>query len=602
MRIAYKNIVDDASAITAYSELSSYPVENVQDQRLSTRWISDSTTSQNIVLTFPTFPEYPDNPSGTTYFQGAWATIDSWSLSNAVAGAPTVSGGVLTADMTRSGGSASILARNVSFAASSYKTWKVKIRGTINAIRPKYNNGTEYGITGTSIPVTPSWAIVDIPIAGDANWTGTINRIQFNCDSDGTFEIDWIYVGDGTYSTQLTDLSGNGNHGTVYGATPKADGSLSFNGVNDYVQTSPVPNITESGYSISFWAKAPTGQGDYKPIIAGGDGTYASWTVLTFQEKFYLQLKNNSNASQDYATYAMAFEQNTFNHYMFVVTGSGGNWSVSSYKNGVLVGTQIRTFTMNSVTPFVRMGLNVNGSVYFNNTIRSPRIYNRALSEQEITSLYSEKPFASEYLGLVGDWTLDKPYKVNTAAVLGHNIKSGTVVSVQANNSDEWSDPPFSTTFSYIASDATILKYLSSTYNYKYWRFTFSGQGDIEVGRLWLGEYLQINPASSLDFSVIKKTDDTVVYGKGRQKYASIGNKWRRIELRFPRSDANMVTAIERMYDEVGRHSSFIFTNFDSLREYPLVEPLYGSFTDDVQFSHTNRMKYTYDLAIEEDL
>lgn len=330
----------------------------------------------------PGLPKWPDNPSGTTYFQDAWATTDSWSLSNAVAGAPTVSNGVLTADMTRSGGGASILARNVSFSASSYKTWKVRIRGTITNIRPKYNNGTEYDITGTSIPVTSSWAIVDIPIAGDANWTGTINRIQFNSDSDGTFEIDWLYIGDGTYSTKLPDLSGNGNHGTVYGATPDADGSLSFDGVNDYVTTQVGSYFgLDKIVTFSAWVR----------ILSSEAIQFISYPDGANNNRFYLQVVNATSiffVANSGTTITIPLNTNELAHIVTIRDNIAG--TMTAYKNGVFIETKSTTKpTSVGATPLFIGDLN-GSSAFCNCIIRSPRIYNRALSEQEIWDLYAQ--------------------------------------------------------------------------------------------------------------------------------------------------------------------------------------------------------------------
>ena len=519
MRIAYKNIVDEASAITAYSELSSYPVENVQDQRLSNRWISDSTTSQNVVLTFPTFPEFPDNATQTSYIQTAWSTVDSWAATRATLSVTNYTG-ILTVTAT-SNTSAYITRSGLTITAGS--TITVRARSQLSSTLTILNSA---GSTlATLIGLTSTFSM----LTGTTATAATQLNVYSNNSTTGiALEIDKIYTGTGLYTSVLTDYSGNGNHGTVYGATPGADGSLSFDKTNDYVRNTTIPP-PPTNYSMSVWFKATVNVTDTQRIFAistdkGLTGFFISGSQLRADSR-------NSASGQIAATITPVISANVEYHAVLVRDGS----NIRLYLNGVLGGSNTGADAVFSSVSYVDIGA-AGLSTYFGGTIRSPRIYNRALGAQEIKSLYDEEAFASEYLGLVGDWTLDKNYRVNTAAILGHNLHSGTTVSVQANNSDEWSDPPFSTTFSFIASDATILKYLSSTYNYKYWRFTFSGQGDIEVGRLWLGEYLQINPASSLDFSVSKKTDDTVVYGKGRQKYASIGNKWRRIELRDRKS------------------------------------------------------------------
>jgi hypothetical protein len=204
-------------------------------------------------------------------------------------------------------------------------------------------------------------------------------------------------------------------------------------------------------------------------------------------------------------------------------------------------------------------------------------------------------------MGLDAWWKLDKAYHVNTAAILGHNIKSGTTVKIQANNSDEWSAPDIDETFTYVADERPILKFLDAIKVYKYWRFTFTGQASVEAGRLWLGEYLQITPSSLLDFRVTKRRSDLVIYGRDRQKFANPGVGWRKFELSFPKTETTMIHKIETMYDAVGTHTSFIFCNFDTTREWPLIEPCYSSLEGDLEFAHNARQKYSYRLIIEED-
>jgi hypothetical protein len=286
-------------------------------------------------------------------------------------------------------------------------------------------------------------------------------------------------------------------------------------------------------------------------------------------------------------------------HFAFAYTNA--DKTIRVYKNGALVNTVVLANQMVLGTHQFYTHAYSLANKSWNGTIDDPRIYNRALSQAEITSLYNNEPFASEMLGLVGWWKLDKDYHVNTAAILGHNIKSGTTVKIQANNSDVWDDPELSETFTYVASDATILRFLDEVKVYKYWRFSFAGQASVEAGRLWLGEYMTINPASLLDFTVTKKRSDVVIYGRDRQKFANPGVGWRRFSLKFPASDKAMIYKVEQMYDAVGQHTSFIFCNFDTSREWPLVEPVYCSFDNDLDFTHTQRQKYSYTLNIEED-
>jgi hypothetical protein len=190
-------------------------------------------------------------------------------------------------------------------------------------------------------------------------------------------------------------------------------------------------------------------------------------------------------------------------------------------------------------------------------------------------------------------------YSITTAAILGHNIVSGTTVYIQAHTSNSWGSPSFSTALTVIENGA-ILKFITAQ-EYQYWRFLIN-QGDLEIGRVWLGDHIDISPSSLLDFTVEKKRNDTVTYTPYRQKFASEGIGWRKIVLNYPPTNTSTLSLINTMFDTAGNHTSIIFCNFDTVRDFELVEPLYCSINGDVSFKHTKNQKYSYTLELEEDL
>jgi hypothetical protein len=191
-------------------------------------------------------------------------------------------------------------------------------------------------------------------------------------------------------------------------------------------------------------------------------------------------------------------------------------------------------------------------------------------------------------------------------AIMAHNIVSSGTITVNGNDDIAsgltWVISGQSSTQTLTYNADMILSFVSPIAN-RYWKFAFTGQtaGSLEIGRLWIGDYISVSPTSLDDFTVSLKSDDTVVYGKCRQKYASIGCYWRQFSMSFPKTNPTMISAIQTLYETVGKHSSFIFANFDSLRSYPLVEPCYVSIVEDIGFNHKSRQFYTYSLTLEED-
>ena len=224
-------------------------------------------------------------------------------------------------------------------------------------------------------------------------------------------------------------------------------------------------------------------------------------------------------------------------------------------------------------------------------------------------------------------------YKINTIALLGHNLDSSATISVAFNYINDWTNPPVTHTLSY--NNGIILKFIDTpvyvgtteienandfltTENddylttetgdfiirqdkYAFAKVSITNTNTIQLGRIWMGDYLQITPSSLLDFKVTKKRSDINIYGKDRQKISIPGVSWRRIELSFPVTSNDMINNVYTMYKTVANNKSIIFCNFDTIRGYPLVEPLYCSIDGSITFTHNESMKFTYSLNLEED-
>jgi len=151
-------------------------------------------------------------------------------------------------------------------------------------------------------------------------------------------------------------------------------------------------------------------------------------------------------------------------------------------------------------------------------------------------------------------------------------------------------------------SGGTLLVY----YNYIYHRFVISDatnpDGIITLGRAWVGDYITVSPSSLLDFKVTYKNSDVNIYGIHRTKFSVPGVVWRKFDMNFPPTDNAMIETIGALIDQVGLHTSFIFCNFDSVRDYQIVEPCYVSISGDIGFSHDGLDRFKWSLNLEEEL
>jgi hypothetical protein len=200
-------------------------------------------------------------------------------------------------------------------------------------------------------------------------------------------------------------------------------------------------------------------------------------------------------------------------------------------------------------------------------------------------------------------------FDLETVAILGHNLSPEADIKAEFNDWNEWNytDGSGSSIIQESLSwdDETIMKFFTSRVKRQYVRFTINDpnndDGVLKIGRIWAGEYLDVDPSSLDDFTITKKRSDRNIYGINRQKWSDVGVGWRQFNLSFPRTGTTMLEKVQRMYDAVGNHSSIIFCNFDSLRDYEIVEPCYCSLVGEIAFKHRGHQKYEYSLTLEED-
>jgi hypothetical protein len=221
------------------------------------------------------------------------------------------------------------------------------------------------------------------------------------------------------------------------------------------------------------------------------------------------------------------------------------------------------------------------------------------LQEQRLSQVWRSTTASAQTITI----NLGSALSINTAALISHNLTSSATVTISANTSNSWGSPATTKTIVY---NTNIMLNFFNSISYQYWQFsiidTTNTSGYIQLGRLWLGSYITIDPSSLLDFTVTKKRSDNVYHNLHRQKFVYKGVGWRSFELNYPSTSEATINLINDMYDFSGNHSSIIFCNFDSIRTYELVEPCYCSINGNIKFSHKESMKWEYSLSLEEEL
>jgi hypothetical protein len=184
------------------------------------------------------------------------------------------------------------------------------------------------------------------------------------------------------------DYSGNGNNGTLYGATwttGKIGAALSFDGVDDYVQ-GPISFNAMGDWTIVAWFYHRSIK-DWSAIWSNNVGiTDAS--VMTFQG-----ITNNFGINRVGVSPSGVFVDlgtDHFNKWIFGIIRKSGNLiTVKANKEGNWIeNTQTLFWTLNSGTSYY-IGRHWQGALQIHDGfIDEVRLYNRALSDAEIKALY----------------------------------------------------------------------------------------------------------------------------------------------------------------------------------------------------------------------
>ena len=211
----------------------------------------------------------------------------------------------------------------------------------------------------------------------------------------------------GDTGTEVKDISGNNNHGAVSGLTVasvtpgKLGQGLQFNGTSDYVSIPDTDSLsftngsgTDLPYSISVWV--------YMRDITQTAGMVSKWLsgdhceYLLFIDSGTLRIQNYSWYSDPMIGRSVslsASNQNKWIHITATYTGSETNAGLALFVDGVRVDTTntgwgTYTGTQNSDVP-VRIGAFDGAANFLNGKIDDVRIYNRALSANEVADLYN---------------------------------------------------------------------------------------------------------------------------------------------------------------------------------------------------------------------
>jgi hypothetical protein len=178
-------------------------------------------------------------------------------------------------------------------------------------------------------------------------------------------------------STTWFDKSGFGNNGTLAnGPTYNSanGGSIVFDGTNDYVINT---NLKYSPFTYDVYFKG--GSGYISRLFGYGWGLYVSATNQ-------LAVWIDTDTSHRSTTTNIPYDGNSITN----ISIAFANSAFSLYKNGVFLQTvNTPSSSVYSTTTQFTIGADNTGNAFFTGNIYSVKMYNRALTAQEILQNYN---------------------------------------------------------------------------------------------------------------------------------------------------------------------------------------------------------------------
>jgi len=180
------------------------------------------------------------------------------------------------------------------------------------------------------------------------------------------------------------DASGNGNNGTVYGATlttGKFGQCYSFDGTDDYIDCGNDAsfNITDE-ITIAAWIKPDSTSSGWGAIIGksyAGDRASSTYKLVHNDADAYFIISDQTDWQQNISYGVLTAGEWT--HLAAVLTSN----NLTIFTNGQQNTPSTRTVTPDINTYPVLVGVWAN-VYYFHGLIGQPQIYNKALSQSDI--------------------------------------------------------------------------------------------------------------------------------------------------------------------------------------------------------------------------
>ncbi len=244
--------------------------------------------------------------------------------------------------------------------------------------------------------------VYDRPLSADE--VSSLYRLTAPTGVDTGLKGYWSFNGDSVSGTNAYDRSGAGNTGTLTNGPTVTDGragqAFQFDGTDDYVDlgVSTPYQFANTTFTATGWFKsAPSATGGVF-ISQGGyipDGWYVGLDGDT-SGRLTATIKNSDGGQSGRLSVQTGFNDNQWHHFAFVITTNTTSYASNSfliYADGILQSSTANSDSTSggyaTSTYTAKLGTRGPASdAFFNGNLDEVRVYNRALSANEIKSFY----------------------------------------------------------------------------------------------------------------------------------------------------------------------------------------------------------------------
>jgi len=290
-------------------------------------------------------------------------------------------------DLTATGGASQVVLDWTAVSgATSYTVYWGSATGVSSSSTSITSVSTEgYTHTGLYDGTTYYYKVAAVDSAGTGMLSSEDNATTFTAITTTTLttggSMDPSLEAFYPFNGNANDLTSNGRNLAVYdnttliaGKDNSSNSAYSFDGDGDYLEyTTDIPSF--DNYTISLWAK-PASTGTYEAMFSSYDDSSYGFQIDLDGGNFHIRKSGGGNIVLSTARLEV---------WTFIAFTYDGTNSIGYINDNITVSAPGGTTEFNRF----RIGRNRNGNTYFTGAIDELKIYNRALTASEISSLYA---------------------------------------------------------------------------------------------------------------------------------------------------------------------------------------------------------------------